>query len=138
MSAPRHAGDYAREYARRGWNPVPVVFKGKKPIGEGWQTRVIRGPDVEKHFNGARKNVGNQMGETSGGPADAHLDSREAVAIAPYILPRTEAVFGRASNRNSHRLYITNLHEGTYGAAIQFKDPMPGSDEAMLFEIRIG
>ena len=58
MSASRHASDYAREYARRGWNPVPVHFKTKKPIGKDWQTRVIREADVPKYFNGAPQNIG--------------------------------------------------------------------------------
>jgi putative DNA primase/helicase len=138
MTAPRHASDYALEYARRGWNVVPVRFKGKKPIGEGWQTRVIREADVPKHFNGARLNVGVEMGASSDGLTDGDLDSREAVAIAPYVLPRTGAVFGRTSNRSSHWLYISNLHEGAYGAAIQFRDPLLKGDEAMLFELRIG
>jgi hypothetical protein len=114
MSAPTHASDYAREYARRGWNVVPVRFKGKKPIGEGWQARVIREADVPKYFNGAPQNVGVQMGGSSGGLADGDLDCREAVAIAPYVLPGTGALFGRASNRDSHWLYISNLHEGAH------------------------
>ena len=38
--------EFAFEYSRPGWNEVPVRFKGKKPIGEGWQTRVIREADV--------------------------------------------------------------------------------------------
>src|SRR6516165_9924585 len=110
MSAPRHASDYAREYARRGWNPVPVRFRGKKPIGEGWQTRVIREADVPKYFDRAPQNYGVVLGASSGGLTDADLDSREAVAIAPYVLPPTGALFGRASNRGSHWLYISNLH----------------------------
>jgi hypothetical protein len=138
MNGPRHASDYAREYARRGWNVVPVKFRTKQPIGSNWQTRVIREADVPKYFNGAPLSVGVEMGASSGGLTDGDLDSREAVAIAPYVLPRTEAVFGRASNRSSHWLYISNLHEGAYGAAIQFRDPLLKGDDAMLFELRIG
>ena len=138
MTENRDASDYALEYVRRGWNPVPVLFKGKKPIGEGWPTRIIREADVRKHFNGAPLNVGVQEGVSSNGLTDVDLDCPESVVIAPFVLPKTEAVFGRASNRDSHRLYITNLHEGTYGAAIQFKDPMPKGNDTMLFEIRIG
>ena len=60
MSAPRHASDYAR----RGWNPVPVHFKAKKPIGKDWQTRVIREADVPKYFNGAPQNIGVVLGSS--------------------------------------------------------------------------
>ena len=138
MSAPRHASDYALEYARRGWNPVPVGFKTKKPIGSNWQTRVIREADVPKYFNGAPLNVGVVLGASSGGLTDVDIDCPEAGAIAPYVLPETGALFGRASSRDSHWLYISNLHEGTHGATIQFRDPLLKGDEAMLLELRIG
>jgi hypothetical protein len=115
-----------------------VGFKTKKPIGGDWQTRVIREDDVPKYFNGVQQNVGVVLGVSSGGLTDIDLDCREAVAIAPYVLPRTGAVFGRASSRDSHWLYISNLHEGPHGATIQFRDPLLKGDEAMLLEIRIG
>ena len=138
MSAPRHASDYAREYARRGWNPVPVHFKTKKPIGTDWQTRVIREADVPKYFQGAPHNIGVVLGASSGGLTDIDLDCREALAIAPYILPKTGTLFGRASSRDLHWLYISNLHEGAHGATIQFRDPQLKGDDAMLLEVRIG
>jgi hypothetical protein len=106
----RHASDYATEYARRGWNPVPVYFKTKKPSGgEGWQMLVIREADVPKYFNGQRQNVGVLMGQTSGGLVDVDLDCPEAIAIAPFVLPRTGAIFGRPSARAAHWLYKSNL-----------------------------
>ena len=130
--------DFALAYARRGWNVVPVRFKGKSPIGEGWQRRVIREADVPKYFDGAPQNVGVVLGASSGGLTDIDLDCREAVAIAPYVLPSTGALFGRASSRNSHWLYISDLHEGTHGATIPFRDHRLKGDEAMLLELRIG
>lgn len=139
MSANRHASTYALEYARRGWNPVPVCFKTKKPIGgKGWQKCIIGEADVPKYFNGRPQNVGVMMGPSSGGLTDLDLDCPEAMAIAPYVLPDTGALFGRASSRDSHWLYISNLHEGAHGATIQFRDPLLKGDEAMLLEIRIG
>jgi hypothetical protein len=132
------ASDYARAYARRGWNPVPVGFKTKKPIGSNWQTRVIREADVPKYFNGAPQNVGVILGASSAGLTDIDLDCREAMAIAPHVLPETGAMFGRASKRDSHWLYISKLHEGAHGATIQFRDPLLKGDKAMLLELRIG
>jgi hypothetical protein len=31
--------DAALAYAKRGWRPVPLGRKSKKPIGKGWQKR---------------------------------------------------------------------------------------------------
>jgi hypothetical protein len=42
----------------RGWNPVPVEFRSKKPIGREWQQRVIDRTNVEQFFNGADLNIG--------------------------------------------------------------------------------
>ena len=74
-------------------------FKTKKPIGTDWQTRVIREADVPKYFQGAPHNIGVVLGASSGGLTDIDLDCREALAIAPYILPKTGTLFGRASSQ---------------------------------------
>ena len=34
----------AQAYVARGWNPLPLPFKAKKPTDNGWQKRVIREP----------------------------------------------------------------------------------------------
>jgi hypothetical protein len=31
----------ALDYIRRGWNPVPLEYGTKKPIGDKWQNRII-------------------------------------------------------------------------------------------------
>jgi hypothetical protein len=64
---------------------------------------------------------------------DLDLDSQEAIAGAPYLLPRT-AVFGRASKRASHWIYKTRLFETQDRAAIKFMS----SDKLGLLEVRIG
>jgi putative DNA primase/helicase len=154
MSAPRHVSDYALEYVRRGWNPVPVYFKTKKPSGgEGWQTLVIREADVPKYFNGQPQNVGVLMGQTSGGLVDVDLDCPEAIAIAPFVLPRTGAIFGRPSARAAHWLYTSdlappedNVADETQAednkAVLKFRDSSlfrkPGAGKVTLVELRIG
>ena len=131
--------DYAMEYIRRGWNPVPIPYKTKKPIDQGWQKRVIREEDVPMHFNGQPQNIGVIMGSSSGGLTDMDLDCREAVDLASWILPPTPAIFGRASNRASHWLYRTSLHEASYyGAEIKFQDPTRPVGKLTLLELRIG
>ena len=56
----------AQAYVARGWNPLPLPFKAKKPTDNGWQKRVIREPDLPRHFNGAPQNVGIVLGPSSG------------------------------------------------------------------------
>jgi putative DNA primase/helicase len=130
------ARDIATEYVQHDWNPVPVPFKSKAPTHDGWQHRVITAADVPQYFNSHPQNIGVMMGHTSGGLTDVDLDCQESVALAPWILPKTGALFGRTSKRESHWLYRTRLGETTYGAAIQFKDPQ--NRHATLLELRIG
>jgi hypothetical protein len=127
--------EVALTYIGRGWNPVPCDYKSKKPIGDDWQRRVINTETASRFFNGDPKNVGVILGATSHGLTDVDLDCAEAVALAPYILPPTSAIFGRPSARASHRLYQTDLGTTTDTAALQFRDP---KTKAMLVELRIG
>ena len=125
----------ANDYIARGWNPVPVAWRTKRPIGDDWHLRKIDASNVAQHFDGAPLNVGVQLGPSSAGLTDVDLDCREAVTIAPYMLPPTSARFGRASRRDSHRLYITDLADRTGNAAFQFRHPNTGE---MLGELRVG
>jgi hypothetical protein len=127
--------EFANDYIARGWNPVPVAWRTKRPIGDDWQTRKIDASNVTQHFNGAQLNVGVQLGPSSAGLTDVDLDCREAVSIAPYVLPPTPARFGRVSRRDSHRLYITDLASKAENAVFQFRHPNTGE---MLCELRIG
>jgi hypothetical protein len=125
----------------RGWNPVPVEFRSKKPIGSEWQRRVIDRTNVEHFFNGADLNIGVMMGATSRGLTDVDLDCAEAITIAPYILAPTQAVFGRPSKRFSHYLYYTGLAQTVETAVIEFNDPLAKQQnrvDGRLVELRIG
>jgi Bifunctional DNA primase/polymerase, N-terminal len=119
----------------RGWNPVPIPQRMKGPHDDGWQTRRIEAGSAPRFFNGPLSNIGVQLGEASGGLTDVDLDFNEAIAVAPYMPPKTGAIFGRASKRNSHWLYRTTLATQADTAAVQFKDP---TDKSMLIELRIG
>ena len=129
--------EIALSYIRRGWCPVPVVFRGKRPIGTDWQHRHLTEETAPQWFNGADTgyNIGLQLGAASGGLTDVDLDSAEAILISGYVLPLTQAIFGRASKRNSHRLYVTDLHRSTDTAVIYFKDPRT---KEVIAELRIG
>jgi Bifunctional DNA primase/polymerase, N-terminal len=133
--------EIATAYIDRGWNPVPVPFKTKKPIDSGWQQRVIDHSNVEQHFDGKPQNVGVLMGPTSGGLTDVDLDCREAIEIAPFVLPETDALFGRTSSPSSHWLYVTTLAQAVEGATVQFQDPVRLKEKkpkTMLVEVRVG
>ena len=126
--------EIARCYIRRGWNPVPLPFKKKKPIIRGWQNRIIDETTAAQFFNSFNQNIGVQLGPTSHGLTDLDLDCPEAIALAPYVLPPTGAIFGRASKPASHWLYTTDLNVECDSAVVQFKAP----DDTMLLELRIG
>ena len=129
--------DIARGYLRRGWCPIPVPFKSKKPNTPGWQHSQLREEDLEKAFSG-KINIGVILGPKSSGLTDVDLDCPEAVALAPHFLERTGAIFGRSSNPNSHWFYQTALAQAVNKSVIQYRDPMRPKEDGMLVEIRIG
>jgi hypothetical protein len=130
--------DAAREYISRGWNPVPIKYRDKKPsAGQGWQNIKIDYGNVDQHFNGAQQNIGVQMGPASGGLVDVDLDSPEALALARAIMPATGAIFGRKSTPGSHHLYVADA-EIIDHAAMAFDDPNRAGEEARLLELRVG
>jgi hypothetical protein len=130
--------EIALAYIRRGWAPIPVPFKTKKPILDGWPKCRFDERSAPNYFNGGQQNIGVILGKASGGLTDIDLDCREAIAIAPYLLPPTPALFGRASRRGSHRLYITNLANTESKATLKFEDQTRGAKKATLVEIRCG
>jgi hypothetical protein len=93
--------DAALAYVARGWNPVPIESRSKKPaLGRDWQKVVITAANAAQYFNGRVMNIGIQLGAASQGLTDVDCDAPEAIAIAPYILSRTGAIFGRESKRS--------------------------------------
>ncbi|MEJ7698809.1 MAG: bifunctional DNA primase/polymerase [Pyrinomonadaceae bacterium] len=100
--------EIAKDYLRRGWQPIPIAHRSKNPNLPGWQNLKLSESDLPNHFNGKPQNIGVLLGMTSKGLTDIDLDSIEAVKIADFFLPKTEAEFGRASKMRSHRLYYCN------------------------------
>jgi rubrerythrin len=97
--------EIAKDYLRRGWQPLPIPHRSKNPNFPGWQKFETTEADLPKHFNGKQQNIGISLGSKSKGLADIDLDSPEAIRVADFFLPPTEAEFGRAGNPRSHRLY---------------------------------
>ncbi len=127
--------DTATRYIRMGWAPLPIPHRTKKPLIADWPTLRITDADVSRHFNGLPLNIGVILGPLSGGLSDIDLDCAEAVRLAPLLLPRTGAVFGRKSRRASHWLYQTDLADTADKAVLRFADP---TTKEMLVELRIG
>lgn len=130
--------DIALNFIGRGWNPVPIEYRTKKPIGAEWQRRVIDASNAARFFNGAEMNIGVILGPTSHNLTDVDHDADEAICIGPYVLPRTKARFGRASKRDSHSLYYTGLSGAGLPAALAFDDPKKPKRQGRLIELRIG
>jgi hypothetical protein len=126
--------DAARDYARRGWKPVPISRKTKKPIDKGWQKRAFD----PAQFNGNAQNIAIQLGAASGGLCDVDLDCMDAIGFAPQFLPETGAVFGRRSKPCAHQLYITDLCKSETKAVIAFREYHDGKPGRTIAELRIG
>ena len=117
---------------------TPVEYRGKRPIGNGWQHRVIDAGNIAQYFNDTQLNIGVVLGPTSHNLTDVDEDADVAIRIGPYILPQTKARFGRASKRDSHRLYYTDLSATDRPATIAFDDPRKPEQQGRLIELRIG
>ncbi len=103
-NSPSSLLETAQDYAKRSWAPIPVPRGSKAPGVPGWQNLRLTLKDLPRYFNNG-KNIGVLLGEPSGGLCDVDLDTPEALRIADYFLPRTQAVFGRESKPRSHWLY---------------------------------
>jgi hypothetical protein len=133
------ARDAAREYISRGWKPVPVSPKEKRPTIPHWQRKTFEPRDFRRWDN-----VAIQLGACSGGLLDVDIDCKEARKLAPYFLPRTDAIFGHKSSPRSHHLFVSDLWRRAESAVMKFNDPRPpatnggGGHGACLLELRCG
>jgi hypothetical protein len=97
--------DFATNYIKRGWAPIPVPSGHKGPTIAGWNDLRLTPETIGDHFNGTPTNIGILTGEPSGWLIDVDLDTPEAVELAPQFLPDTMR-FGRQSRPASHWLYV--------------------------------
>jgi hypothetical protein len=110
--------EIVERYIDRGWAPIPVAHRAKRPVGAGWTTLKLRREDVPAHFGAGPMNIGILLGGPSNDLVDVDVDDMSAVKIAKLLLPDTESIFGRASKPRSHWLYYaqtcraqkSNLH----------------------------
>src|SRR5262245_16359344 len=79
----RDALTTARAFLKRGWKPVPVPHREKRPIGDRWQKQQITTANVAQAFRRPmHMNIGVQLGHASGGLTDVDLDCEEAIPLA--------------------------------------------------------
>ena len=121
--------DAAREYLGRRYAPIPVPYRKKRPVLEGWPDLRLTEDDLASYFDGRRQNVGILTGEPSGGLGDVDLDTLQAVALAPRFLPATGGVFGRPGKPRSHWLYACDPLVPT--------EQLEDLDGTMLVELRL-
>jgi hypothetical protein len=122
-SAQPDARDAAREYIRRGWAVIDAPARAKAPRRQDWQHARLAADDVRPDGN-----VGLLLGEPSGGLVDVDLDTLEAIAAAPYLLPETAMRHGRPTKQSSHWWYVTRGDVRT----TRYRDP----DGSTLVELR--
>lgn len=135
MTGTVNSRETARGYLRRGWAPIPVPYKKKKPGYDGWQKLRLVEPDLDDAFPNDPMNVSVLPGPASGGLADVDLDVPQAVLLADAFLPPTRAEFGRTSARRAHRLYgiVGPAKSATFeDPTVERRDPERG----MLVEFR--
>ena len=138
LEPPPNTRSAAGDYLARGWKVLPIARGRKGCLIKGW-SRTTFTPDA---FDPGG-NIGVQFGSVSHGLCDVDLDSAEARALAPFLLPGTEVVFGRQSSPASHWLYQSNLWRTAKTAALKFDDPVSASAESAehgvcLIELRVG
>lgn len=112
-----------KDYLARGYSIVPLPAGEKGPKIPDWPKKI--------HVLYSGQNVGIILGERSGGLVDVDLDCDLAITLAPFILPETHMIHGRASNKyRSHRWYRV---QNPPGSVEQFKGA-----SGMVVELRSG
>jgi DNA polymerase I-like protein with 3'-5' exonuclease and polymerase domains len=124
--------DIAGRLLERGFVPVPLLFREKKPAIPEWQK--LTREDVEARLQelfGKPCNIGVLLGTPSGGLIDIDLDCPEAARAAPLLLPPTGMVWGRPS-RGSATHYGYRVDAPPAKASTPFIAP----DGKRLVEVR--
>lgn len=108
---------------------VPLHPQSKAAISRRYVDSNYQSPP-DSLWQGTNYGVGIVTGPSVKGPVDIDLDCPEALVFAPLFLPKTPAVFGRASKLNSHYLYRVEASELD---KLTFLDPL---EKSTVVEIR--
>ncbi|MDQ3474301.1 MAG: bifunctional DNA primase/polymerase, partial [Acidobacteriota bacterium] len=105
---------HALFYVAHGWSVVPIPHGKKAPAFKEWHALRISEGTAPRYFNSRPQNIGVILGSPSRNLVDIDLDCDEAVELAPYFLPFTLCVFGRASKPESHYLYYSDIESAKF------------------------
>jgi P4 family phage/plasmid primase-like protien len=113
----------------KGYTPLPLPGGAKRPTLTGWQNVSVSIKDVDQRFTEGC-NIGLRLDTVT----DVDLDCPEALALAPFFLKPTGAIWGRKTAPRSHHIY--DVKESRHK---EFADPTIVDDrKKMVVEIRNG
>jgi len=93
---------WLERYWSHGMDTVPVKPRSKAVIINGWNDPMARFREPRMYRN---RNLGIRLGAVSGGLVDVDLDTPEACAVAPYILPPTRMRMRKHGKPITHYFY---------------------------------
>jgi hypothetical protein len=115
-NGPRHPAAHARWYLQQGYLPIPLPPRKKSPCRRDWQKLRPTPETLPQLFpDDYRGNIGLITGAPTG-LVDVDLDCAEALTVAPYFLPKTAMIHGRASAPASHHWYHVSGTAPPYAA----------------------
>lgn len=131
----------AVEAAARGFQPIPLLDRLKKPALAQWTrqrwapTDDVKG-SFETWFSEGKGNVGVLLGEPSGGLVDVDIDHPKAARLKDFFLPPTPAMSGREGRPRTHYWYL--CEEGTTPGSTRqhFMPPSGGKKGPVSIELR--
>ena len=110
------------------FTPVPLLHQSKSAAVRDYHLPSYK-PPPDDYWTKHNYGIGCLTGPP--GPVDIDLDCASAVHFAPYFLPKTQAVFGRASKKASHYLY--RVEEEEFG---HYKYQNPQANNSSIVEAR--
>jgi hypothetical protein len=103
---PQDVRTAAELYLQKGLAPIPLPSRSKDPGFADWQNLRVTADTLGQYFPPkVARNLGILNGAPSNNHQDVDLDCPQAILAAPFLLPPTDWVFGRASAPTAHWIY---------------------------------